>query len=198
VFDVQTRRCTAVLRHSAASEVLRAAFLGAGARGGPVCTGGADGLVKLWTADAAGAYSDVLDLPHGVEEQVYVCETFGPADSSALLTASNDCLYVWDLAAASAGSASGAGAGAAAGACVEQRTFGSVAAGAAGLDGYGGPRNPDNMAYIFDAKPYVAGGGGGFHRTTAAALSDGTLRGSSVGRLIILYDAIGAALALTP
>ena len=105
--------------------------------------------------------SSVIDLPHGPEEQIYVCEQCGPHDSSCLLTASNDSLYVWDLAAPTAGAEN---------ACCERRSFGAATA------GFGGPRNPDNMAYIFDAKPCTQSQTAGFSRTTAVALSDGTVR----------------------
>lgn len=99
-----------------------------------------------------------MELAHGPEEQIYVCEQCGPPNSNSLLTSSNDSLYVWDLAASIAG------------ACCERRSFGAATA------GFGGPRNPDNMAYIFDAKPCATNQAAGLYRTTAVALSDGTVR----------------------
>lgn len=156
LFNVSTRRCTAVLKHSMTSEVLRAAFLDQST----VCTSGADGFVKIWS-NSSGAFHVAAELSHGSEEQIYVCEPWLlPQEASSLLTASRDSLCLWDLSTAYSVHQH-----------CDKRTFSSTAS------PYGGARNPDNIAYIFDAKPCLLPTSlAALHRTTAVALSDGTVR----------------------
>ena len=152
-----------MLKHSPDTEVLRASFFD---NDSLICTGGADGVVKIWSNRSNSYSASIMELPHGPGEQVYVCEPYHNDGLPTLLTASNDSLYLWDL--IGSGSTNSH-------TCLNKRVFYSMHGG--DDDGYGGPRNPDNFAYIFDAKPNspLATTCGG-EKTVAVALSDGTLR----------------------
>ncbi len=154
---MKTRRSTSVLKHSSTSEVLRAAFVDEERL---ICTSGADGYVKVWQTGIAERYTEVASLEHGSTEQVYVCEPFcSTGGSSALLTAAGNSVHLWDLQSATAGNE-----------ChIDERHFYSES-----KTSYGGPRNPDNVAYIFDAKACQNVSSPLYH-TVAAALSDGSV-----------------------
>ena len=163
--------------HCKEDEVLRVSFVD-GIK--VICTAGADGNVIVWAEskpaepifDQEGTkvvnhkrhYHKVCTLGHG-EGQVYVCErlhapspttTSSEGLSGGIITAADNMLYLWDLGL---------------NAVSEPRTW-TFQNLANGYDkAYGGPRNEENMAFIFDAKssnrqPEVL----------VVALSDGTVR----------------------
>ena len=111
-------------------------------------------------------------LPHG-EKQIYACESLNISSSTSCLfmTAADSSVYLWDV-----------------NACTEERqsspshiwTVGANSSNSnspvntpdgAVAQGYGGPRNPDNQVYIFDAKVNPTG-----VNVIALALSDGNIR----------------------
>lgn len=140
---------------------------GATVEGKIIATGGADGVLKLWAAGGSGsqpsgggAFQAVCDLDHG-GEQIYACESFhasgGGNSPLRILSAAGSVLYVWDLGTGRALS--------------ERVSFQTAAPSGAG-GAFGGPRNPENQTFIFDAKPCTDPALPGFG-CVAAALSDG-------------------------
>ena len=171
-------KCEHTFMHSKDDEVLRAAFID---EERVICTAGADGKVIVWSESQAAEeiksssgkgtqvvkykrhYQQACTLSHG-EGQLYVCEKLVDKQlahevglSGSIMTAADDVLYIWDL-------------GLNASADPRTWTFDSIVDKSSGA-AYGGPRNEENVAYIFDAKP--------FHRESrmlAVALSDGSVR----------------------
>jgi hypothetical protein len=128
-----------------------------------IATGGADGILKIWSHDldsgAEGippAFQVVCDLDHS-GEQIYACESFRTGTSPLrLLSAAGSVLYLWDLGSGRAFS--------------ERVSFQGDLRGRS--DPFGGPRNPDNQTFIFDAKPSIDKASA-MYGCAAAALSDG-------------------------
>lgn len=171
-------KCEHTFIHSKDDEVLRVAFIGGE---NVICTAGADGKVIVWSEtkpveevyDKGGKgtvvnykrhYQQACTLSHG-EGQLYVCEKLVDRQtaredgmSGSIMTAADDMLYIWDL-------------GLNASADPRTWTFDSIVDKSSGGEAYGGARNEENVAYIFDAKPCHKD-----PRTLAVALSDGTVR----------------------
>eukprot|EP00752_Nemacystus_decipiens_P001222 g1222.t1 len=186
VWDLTNGRCAKSLEgHNKKHEVLRACWAPPGAWGDSVsiATGSADGIVRLWGTPpgdrdddetGVGRYRSVKvvgQLRHrnqakGLDGQVYSCQfiadTAGTPQASAsptgLLTASDSSVHLWD---------------------VETRTrVSSRALSKVGDHSIGGERNPEDMSFVFDAKPRPGSGSS----VLAVALSDGTVRVGDVLR----------------
>ena len=183
VWDLTNGRCAKSLEgHNKKHEVLRACWAPPGACNDSVsvATGSADGTVRLWGipsddrgGDEAGvgrykSLKVVGQLRHrnqakGLDGQIYSCQfitdtvgTTGPPQASSspmgLLTASDSSVHLWD---------------------VEARTrVASRALSKVGEHSIGGERNPEDMSFVFDAKPRPGSGSS----VLAVALSDGTVR----------------------
>lgn len=180
LWNVGSGKSEYTFKHSKTSEVLRATFI-KGAR--VICCCGADGKAAVWS-EVAGApsrrkYEIVCQLDHG-EGQIYVCEKLGGdnfetavdkggALSGAILTGADDKLYLWDLAKNAAAEPN----------CWSFQSLESYKkehqsqsqAGVEKATSFGGPRNDENMAFIFDAKPSSTD-----PWRIAVALSDGSVR----------------------
>jgi len=116
-------------------------------------------------------YKRILKLSHE-NSQIYACEYLKSFSLSTLITAADDKVYFWDLHDAR-----------------EQPTIMSFKAYSEGQSqsfatnsdndekaiNFGGPRNPDNTAFVFDIKesPLLTGISNGL---IAAALSDGNTK----------------------
>lgn len=172
LWDSNSRKCNAILKHSKDSEVLRCAFLDSTSTCSSIASGGSDGKVVIWKR-AEGAeglrFKKQVTLQHGNESsQVYSCEvsggsvTTGTGNGSGtnecgathMLVAADSQLYYWDMSTFK-----------------DPRilTFKSLD-NATQSTAFGGPRNPDNEVYIFDAKPSSV------PHTMATVLSDETVR----------------------
>lgn len=112
-----------------------------------------------------------ITLSHGVA-QIYACESFDVSNdsSSAFMTAADSSVYLWDLNAqnfkASENTSSHVWTVGA-----ESDSRSSSPSSDSGGQGYGGPRNPDNDIYIFDAKINPQQ-----QNVIGLALSDGNIR----------------------
>lgn len=194
VWDLTNGRCAKSLEgHAKKHEVLRACWAPSGAWNDSVsiATGSADGTVRLWgipPGDRGGGGGDggdeagvgryqslkvVGQLRHrnqakGLDGQVYSCQfiadTAGAPQAQAsstglhLLTASDSSVHLWD---------------------VKTRTrVASRALSKVGEHSIGGERNPQDMSFVFDAKPRPGSGSS----VLAVALSDGTVRVGDVLR----------------
>lgn len=183
LWNAAAKRKVFSFQHDKNAEVLRIAF--ADDNNSKICTCSADGTAILWGYDIATpekiAYVPLCTLPHG-DAQIYACEILQHASSdgisNSIITAADDCLYQWNLETYSV---------------INTWRFsqsnvyinGNSESGAdnEGLQ-YGGPRNPDNMIYIFDAKVAT-------QNSVAVALSDGSVAcidnrsSSSVSRIFL-------------
>lgn len=155
VFHFRSRACKTTLLHNREAEVLRAAFF-PHSSSHRVVTCGSDGRAVIW-ADHDGDFSfkQTALLAHEAE-QIYSCELI-PNHESSLLTAADECLYIWD---------------------VEKRidaplTRVSMSC-ASSSQPFGGLRNPENKAFIFDSKFAPSNAVCGLEgNAIATALSDG-------------------------
>lgn len=186
VWDLSNSRCIKVLEgQSKKNEVLRACWAPPDADSQiMLATGSADGTVRLWgSPDAVGEeggeehnFSDrcaslkvIGQLRHrdrakGLDGQVYSCQfvrdgrdaemsnSLPVGGALSLLTASDSSMHLWDVE-------------------TRQRKA-SRALPKIGSHSIGGERNPDDLPFIFDAKPRPGSG----ISTIAVALSDGTVR----------------------
>ncbi len=182
LWEVSSGKCEYTFKHSKDSEVLRACFI-EGAR--VLCVCGADGKAAVWKEVADGTpekrkYERVCELDHG-EGQIYVCEKLGgnnfetahnadderAALSGAILTGADDKLYLWDLAHHDTIEPN----------CWSFQSLQHYKKEQNTLDGgengesFGGPRNEEDMAFIFDAKPSSTD-----QWKIAVALSDSSVR----------------------
>eukprot|EP00903_Cladosiphon_okamuranus_P016691 g15388.t1 len=192
VWDLTNWSCVKSLEeHNKKHEVLRACWAPPGAWNNSVsiATGSADGNVRLWgipsgdrdfSSDGgdetgAGRYKSLKvvgqlrhsDQAKGLDGQVYSCQFIadtagaaGQAQASptGLLTASDNSVHLWD---------------------VETRTrVASRALSKVGEHSIGGERNPEDMSFVFDAKPRPGSGSS----VLAVALSDSTVRVGDVFR----------------
>lgn len=202
VWDLSNGRCAKSLEgHNKKHEVLRACWAPPGASNDTdsisIATGSADGTVRLWGIPpgdrdgGAGAGADgdktgagrykslkvVGQLKHrnqakGLDGQVYSCQfisdTVGTPHASSssssnagavcLLTASDSSVHLWDV--------------------ETQARVASRALSKIGDHSIGGGRNPDDVPFVFDAKPRPGSGSSAL----AVALSDGTVRVGDVLR----------------
>lgn len=180
-------KCSKVLEgHNKKHEVLRACWAPPGAWNDSVsiATGSADGTVRLWgippgdgsdgggggesgDETGVGRYKSlkvVGQLRHrnqakGLDGQVYSCQFIADAAAGAaqaspmgLLTASDSSVHLWDV--------------------ETRRRVASRALSKVGEHSIGGERNPEDVPYVFDAKPRPGSGSS----VLAVALSDGTVR----------------------
>lgn len=112
-----------------------------------------------------------ITLTHGVA-QIYACESFDVSNdsSSAFMTAADSSVYLWDLNSqnfkASDNTSSHVWTVSA-----DSDSRSSSPSSDSGAQGYGGPRNPDNDIYIFDAKINPQQ-----QNVIGLALSDGNIR----------------------
>ena len=121
-----------------------------------VVTCGADGHAKIWRVPSVGLPTVVADYFHG-EEQIYACEPLDSPSGMKLMTAAGNELRVWD----SSGQV-----------CFYRAFTASTDSSRQGKLSFGGPRNPDDKAFVFDAKmcPFEASM---YFGTVGLALSDG-------------------------
>ncbi|CAM9757518.1 unnamed protein product [Ectocarpus sp. 4 AP-2014] len=181
VWNVSSGRCAKSLEgHNKKTEVLRACWAPPGAANDSVsvATGSADGIVRLWGirhgdgrdeksgVDRYQSLKVVGQLRHrneakGLDGQVYSCHFIpdpsggAPPSSAAamcLLTASDSSVHLWDV--------------------ETRKQVSSRALSKLGAHSIGGERNPDDLAFVFDAKPRPESGSS----VLAVALSDGTVR----------------------
>ena len=193
VWDLGSGTCVKTLQaHNKKFEVLRACWAPPGRTDDSVAiaTGSADGTVRLWGvrgSDDSGGGSDgggggdketgverfqalevVGQLRHrnkakGLDGQVYSCQFItdcadtndAPSPTSGtlrLLTASDSTVHLWDV--------------------ETRKRVAFRALSKVGDHSIGGERNPDDIPFIFDAKPRPGSGSS----TLAVALSDGTVR----------------------
>ncbi|CAN0298011.1 unnamed protein product [Ectocarpus sp. 8 AP-2014] len=181
VWDLSSGRCAKSLEgHNKKHEVLRACWAPPGAANDSVsvATGSADGIVRLWGIRHGDGREEksgveryqslkvVGQLRHrneakGLDGQVYSCHFIpdpsggAPPSSAAamcLLTASDSSVHLWDV--------------------ETRKRVSSRALSKVGAHSIGGERNPDDLAFVFDAKPRPGSGSS----VLAVALSDGTVR----------------------
>ena len=154
VFHITSRTCKATLLHNREAEVLRAAFLPhSSSRRAVTC--GSDGRAVIWSDHEDFCFKQTAQLAHNAE-QIYSCELV-PHHKSSLLTAADECLYIWDLDKS-----------------VDEPLTRISMISVPSSQPFGGLRNPENKAFIFDCKfapnNAVCGLEG---NAIAAALSDG-------------------------
>lgn len=194
VWDLSSGKCVKSLQgHNKKFEVLRACWVPPGTADDSVAiaTGSADGTVRLWgirgSDDSGGggggagdgdkgtgverfqALKVVGQLRHrneakGLDGQVYSCQFIttdcGDVNGASsptsgtlrLLTASDSTVHLWDV--------------------ETRKRVALQALSKVGDHSIGGQRNPDDVPFIFDAKPRPGSGSS----TLAVALSDGTVR----------------------
>eukprot|EP01041_Mallomonas_annulata_P010655 gene10655-22241_t len=166
LWSLEKRRTISTFTHNTSSEVLRASFLDS--ENFVVCTCGSDGNAKIWKSQCGAInsngtpkFSTIATLPHG-DTQIYACESL---ETTKMLTAAENELYIWDISNEFQS--------------IEKRSYQSIQSGIKSSDTsstkiFGGPRNPDMLAYIFDAKiaPQTSISTG----ILSIALSDGTVR----------------------
>lgn len=136
-----------------------------------ICTCASDGNAILWKSDVGldeivangspSTYTNSAVLSH-CDQQIYSCETMGCVPTPHIMTASEDAIHFWDISegvraepqSISFNSLSSTSSGSILVSIIlYSNTF--VIAG----EVFGGPRNPDNTLYVFDAKPAVTGDG---------------------------------------
>ncbi|KAL9184269.1 hypothetical protein ACHAXT_002355 [Thalassiosira profunda] len=149
-----------------------------------LASAGADGIVRLWSGagegkldwQCAGTLDHFTIDQDAVEEkdrpQIYALQFLrgtGDEGNATLLTSANDTIYLWNVVDDKGADSSSGG--------VKRRKFVSHSSICFGHldDGqeanqFGGPRNPNNELYVFDASYSDASG------LLAVALSDGTCR----------------------
>ena len=136
---------SSIIKHSTTSEVLRATFLPNDTNGYHYITCGADGKAIIWKENkdinnsTNEEYISIATYEHGGEGQIYACELLGQSSSTSspshMLTAANDKMYIWDLETSQS-----------------TQEFSFTPYNESKELAYGGARNPDNIAYIFDVK----------------------------------------------
>ena len=134
---------SSIIKHSTTCEVLRATFLPRNDNGYHYITCGADGKAIIWKENkekdtSNEEYLQITTFEHN-EAQIYACELLGQSSSSSspshLITAADNNMHVWDL------ETSKSSLDLSFTPYNESKEF-----------AYGGARNPDNVAYIFDVK----------------------------------------------
>lgn len=158
LWNLDKKKTIFSFHHDDTTEVLRAAFLDK--ESNTICTCTSSGLAVLWKCAARdkSRFENIGSISHG-ETQIYACESV----TNQLLTASENQIHFWDL---SDGD-------------IQTADTWDFELTQTLIDGtvFGGPRNPDEIAYVFDAKPQpesatVMSGS----VLIAVALSDGTVR----------------------
>lgn len=188
---LKSLQACSTLKHNKESEVLRAAFLNATST--LIATCGADGRAIIWKSsnyDSPDVNENVEGtvsrneieknrmrkeaiLSHG-PTQIYACESLNISDGASCLfmTAADSSVYLWDVNSCFGNSSNSP----AHVWTVDSNSSNNVSPVNTPGDsqegsGFGGPRNPDNQIYIFDAKVNPAQS-----NVIALALSDGNIR----------------------
>jgi WD40 repeat protein len=159
LWNLTSKTSIHTLIHDQTSEVLRAMFLSNPESSAlhnlpEIVTCGSDGKAIVWSGPSGLKYEKKYELLHN-NEQIYVCEYIPAFNQAQLLTAADDSIYLWDLAKP------------------DMPFFDSSFEATSNHNiAFGGPRNPDNKAFIFDCKfsPIQVSSS-----IFAVALSDGTL-----------------------
>lgn len=149
LWNYKTKQTIFTFPHSKTAEVLRVSFLKDDVTSLMTCS--ADGQAILWSSVETNdfKYKEVCKLSHG-NSQIYACEPL--ANGSGLITAADDELSIWDLQSHSK---------------IYSWIFGQGST-SKGAVQFGGPRNPSNLVFIFDAKV-------NHENVIAVALSDGSV-----------------------
>jgi len=167
LWSVSNRRCLFNFQHDLSSEVLRATFIDKENK--LVCTCGSDGNAKLWQKQENSSNSNSLlyrvtyTIPHG-DTQIYACESVN--NNSVIITGAENSLFFWDVE-------------------TNQEKFSpyhfqsihSILGGTLTNKDqtvFGGVRNPDMIAYVFDVKEAPVNSSA--HYLCSVAMSDGTVR----------------------
>ena len=133
LWDLSTNRQLFSFAHSSTDEVLRCGILNEPATA--ICTAGANGQAIIWAYNSdVNTYDNVCTLSHS--DQIYTCEVL---QNGILMTAADDEVHLWDLHAEHKIS--------------KGYKFESTLKQCDISDTFGGIRNPDKKAYVFDAKP---------------------------------------------
>jgi WD40 repeat protein len=152
IWDLNTKSKVATLFHNNDSEILRACHINTTV----ACCSCSNGKSILWSKGVDGRYSMIDNgvLDHK-DAQIYVCEPIHGInnDSSSIMTAADDVLRIWNVETMR---------------MVSSWSFHQISNDS---PSFGGVRNPDNISYIFDAKPCNVQ-----ESLVAMALSDGTAR----------------------
>lgn len=127
IWSTETNKLVHRLVHNKEAEVLRAGFCDF--RGKSVYTCGADGKVYIW--DCNDKCDKIQTLDHG-DRQIYGFEQLKSQENVGI-TAADELVCLWDINEGKVLSSFGFG-----------QDTSSV--------GYGGPRNPDLLVYVFDLK----------------------------------------------
>lgn len=150
LWDLNKRKVLCTLTHDVAAEVLRSVFLSSI---DGIVTCGSNGRCIVWTPSSKNKYERKIELLHDAD-QLYVCELLPREARAQLLTAADELLYMWNLDSPAEPLCK----------CSFEATTDAA---------FGGPRNPDNKVYIFDAK---LASHMGAETIFAVALSDGSVR----------------------
>lgn len=148
--------------HNKNAEVLRCCFLATESDDDQmICTAGSDGNIIIWKNDIKTDSNNTQvkfhkeqTVRHDDKSQIYTCEALLQNNKSSrqFITAADDSkLCLWDLNRLDS---------------PLEWTFQSISE-----IGFGGERNPNNLAYLFDAKQNYSS-----HNTLAVAVSDGSIR----------------------
>jgi WD40 repeat protein len=156
VWNTESKKCLSTINHDKKYEVLRSCFLQDDT--GLVCTCGSDGVAKVWSLkDDRIEYTEVAKLNYSPDSQIYVCEKLTTNNESAfcsqIITAANNQLNLWDLNSPDNSIEWQ----------IENKNLSNP---------FGGERNVENIAYIFDAKVHPTESS----NKVVVAVSDGTLR----------------------
>lgn len=188
VWDLASRKCSATLVHNRDAEVLRATFF---PDERTICTGGSDGAVCVWqrsSLDDAAAYNKLAHLDHGEDAQIYACEPVASSENDGgieLLTAADNRIFIWDIQRSERPSAvydfhriqsfdvpneSKSSNSQSSPTSIDADPSQQGAA-SAGIQPFGGERNPDDLVFVFDVKMCPV-----HTNIISAAMSDATIR----------------------
>ena len=203
LWSVDKQKAVCTLKHNKESEVLRATFLDKSSL--LVVTCGADGRAIVWKGDelspnsteevstcrssssssrssstsSIARFTKLSTLKHDESAQIYACESLSSANdessSMTMVTAADSLLCLWDPAALST-----------------EPTYTWTITEKVGLESgfvpFGGPRNPGNQAFIFDAKKHPCD-----RNLVALAVSD-----SSVRQVDLRTRHVAGAMSISP
>ena len=148
IWDLKSKRAIFTLQHDKSHEVLRASFLSSS----NVVTCTSNGEIMIWNCPIDNNKASIVHRLSHESSQIYACETIFENESCVqLLTAADNSLYVWDINNYK---------------LQDKWSFTSEIS-----NGFGGPRNPNNDCFIFDAKPSTISS-----YMIAVALSDGCIQ----------------------
>lgn len=179
LWNLERRKVLFQFKHNLDFEVLRANFVEDILK---ICTCASDGVMLLWELQRDSAkkncdhlqYSILYSFGHG-DSQIYACEVIKNESGKAMtiLTAADDCIHVWNLSQEHSETGSPMSSVRFPFVPIDEATASRSDSEGESDSGpaFGGPRNPDNKVYVFDAKSSPVRG-----TVIAVALSDGTLR----------------------